>query len=245
MINEDFLERKELMKLKIRRYHPRFEPPSIDMEYEVTGGGTLLEALEEIKQKRDRTLSFASMCRSGVCGSCAVRVNGKEELACTYRPQDGDYIEPLGFVQVLRDLVVDLKEPLDKLRKAEAFPLSMHPGMSEEDAKQIERQSDCILCASCYSSCPVYETKPEFLGPFALTRAYRYVADNREENKKAHIDAIVVDGIWDCTLCGNCTAVCPQGIDPKNDIVLLQSWAAKYGHTNPNLGSFGSFGLEF
>ena len=233
------------MRLRIRRYHPHFEPPSIDMEYEISGGGTLLEALEEIKQKRDRTLSFSSMCRCGVCGSCAVRVNGKEELACTYKPKDGDYIEPLSVVGVLRDLIGDFNSSLATLKKAHAYPVQMHSGMSEEDERQIERQSDCILCVSCYSSCPVYETNPSFLGPFALSRAYRYVADSREENKKAHIDAVLQNGIWDCTLCGNCTAVCPQGIDPKNDIVLLQSWAAKFGHLNPNLGNFGSFGLEF
>ncbi|SMC08686.1 fumarate reductase iron-sulfur subunit [Nitratiruptor tergarcus DSM 16512] len=233
------------MKIKVRRYHPHFEPPSIDMEYEVPKDLTLLESLEFIKKEKDRTLTFSSMCRSGVCGSCAVRVNGKEVLACEYRVQEGDYIEPLNFVDCIRDLVVDLSRPLEKLKSAKTYPLAMHAGMSEEEEKLIERQSDCILCNSCYSSCPVYETNFSFLGPFALSRTYRYVADSREEDKKDHIDAVVTDGIWDCILCGNCTEVCPQGIDPKNDILMLQSWAAKFGHTNPHMANFGSFGLEF
>ncbi len=233
------------MKVKIRRYHPHFAPPAITMEYEIPDGVTLLEALAYIKKKRDRTLTFSFMCRSGVCGSCAVRVNGKEQLACAYRVQDGDLIEPLSAVACIRDLVVDLASSLETLQRARCYPLQMHAGMSEEQEKLIERQSDCILCHSCYSSCPVYESNGEFLGPFALTRAYRYVADSREEAKKEHIDAVVNSGIWDCTLCGNCTEVCPQGIDPKNDIVMLQSWASRFGYSNPNLASFGSFGLEF
>ncbi len=233
------------MKITIKRYHPHFDPPSIDMEYEVPESMTLLEVLHHIKQTKDRTLSFASMCRSGVCGSCAVKVNGKEQLACEYRAQDGDYIEPLSVVEVIRDLIVDFNASLDTLQRASAYPLQMHSGMSEDEERLVERQSDCILCHSCYSSCPVFETKSSFLGPFALTRAYRYVVDSREEEKRAHIDAVIENGIWDCTLCGNCTEVCPQGIDPKSDILMLQSMASRFGYVNPNLSGFGSFGLEF
>ena len=234
------------MKVKIKRFHPHFEPPSIDMSYEVPDGLILLEALDYIKGTLDRTLTYRGMCRSGVCGSCAVRVNGKEVLACEYRLQDGDYVEPLSVVDVVRDLISDKSQALKTLPKAKAYPIRFQPQkMSQEDVGLIQRQSDCILCSSCYSSCPVFETNPSFLGPFALTRAYRYIADKREEAKKEHIDGVIENGIWDCTLCGNCTEVCPQGIDPKNDILMLQSWAAKFGHTNPNFGSFGSFGLEF
>ncbi len=233
------------MKIIIRRFHPHFDPPTIDMEYEVPGSFTLLEALHHIKQTKDRSLSFTSMCRSGVCGSCAVRVNGKEELACEYRIKNGDYVEPLSVVDTIRDLIVDFNKSLESMQRSSAYPLKMHAGMNEEEEKLIERQSDCILCHSCYSSCPVFETNQNFLGPFALTRAYRYAVDSREEQKKAHIDAVVTDGIWDCTLCGNCTAVCPQGIDPKSDILMLQSMASRFGYTNPNLSGFGSFGLEF
>ena len=234
------------MKIKIRRYHPHFEPPSILMEYEVDPTKTLLENFNQIKRKIDPTLTFSQGCRSGVCGSCAVRVNGKEVLACETKPKDGDLIEPLSFVDVVRDLVTKKERSLQTLKRAKAYLLE--PGeepMDEEAERLIERQSDCILCHSCYSSCPVYESKPSFLGPFALSRSYRYVIDIRENNKKTHIDSVVNDGIWDCTLCGNCTDVCPMGIDPKSDILMLQSWAAKFGYVNPNMGNFGSFGLEF
>ncbi len=233
------------MKIKVRRFHPSFEPPSIDMEYEVSQSQTLLDALLQIR-KSDRTLSFDYMCRSGVCGSCAVKVDGKEVLACQHRPKDGEYVEPLNVVDVIRDLCVDLHRPLKTLTRARAYPLQMEEvPMSEEDEGLIERQSDCILCTSCYSSCPVYESNDRFLGPFALSRVWRYVADKRESAKKEHIEAVLQDGIWDCTLCGNCTEVCPQGVDPKTDIVMLQTKAVQFGHQNPNMSSFGSFGLDF
>jgi fumarate reductase iron-sulfur subunit len=234
------------MKIKIRRYHPHFEPPSVVMEYEADPDKTLLENLVSIKERKDPTLAFSHGCRSGVCGSCAVRINGKEALACKSFVDDGDLIEPLSVVNVIRDLVCDKAKAYETIARARGY-LVQRSGeeMDEEALKRVEVQSGCILCASCYSSCPVFEAKPSFLGPFALSRTYRYLADAREADKKSHIDAAVNDGIWDCTLCGNCTEVCPQGIDPKNDILMLQSQAAMQGYTNPNMGSFGSFGLEF
>jgi len=206
----------------------------------------LIQALEYIKRHLDRGLSYRVMCRSGVCGSCGVRVNSKEVLACEYWIKEGDKVEALSVVDTIRDLVSDKSQVSLSLKRAKAFPLKpQEVKLTQEDIKLIELQSDCILCNSCYSSCPVFEEKSEFLGPFALTRAYRYLADKREEEKKEHLESVVENGIWDCTLCGNCSEVCPQGIDPKGDILLLQSWAGRFGYSNPNLGSFGSFGLEF
>lgn len=234
------------MKITVKRFHPHFEPKSIEMSYEIPDGLTLLEALEYIKEKIDKTLTFSKGCRSGVCGSCAVRVNEKEVLACEYKIKDGDKIEPLKYIEPIRDLVVDIKKPLNTLKRAKTYlSKPKEASLNEEDEKLIQKQSDCILCSSCYSSCPVFETNEEFLGPFALSRSYRYIADKREENKKEKIEAVVKDGIFDCTLCGNCTLVCPQGIDPKSDILMLQSKALQYGFQNPKLSNFGSFGLDF
>ncbi|WP_200762972.1 succinate dehydrogenase/fumarate reductase iron-sulfur subunit [Nitrosophilus alvini] len=235
------------MLLKIKRYHIDFDPPSALLEYEVPDDClTLLEALNFIKSKKDASLTFSQGCRSGVCGSCAVRVNGKEELACEYRPKDGDIVEALNYMPIIRDLCVDFSKGIDSLKRAKAWlSEKSDTKVDEKGEKLIEKQSDCILCSSCWSSCPVFESKSEFLGPFALTRNWRYLVDARENHKKEKIEAVINNGIWDCTLCGNCTEVCPQGIDPKSDIMMLQSKAVQFGYQNPNFASFGSFGLDF
>ena len=119
--------------------------------------------------------------------------------------------------------------------------------VAQEDVKKIDLQSNCILCNSCYSSCPVYEVNKEFLGPFALTRAIRYVNDKKLVNKATILDSIQTNGIWDCTLCSACTLVCPQGIDPKADIMQLQNISVQNGYLNPytqNL-DFNSFEVDF
>jgi succinate dehydrogenase/fumarate reductase iron-sulfur protein len=235
------------MKIKIRRYHATRVPSEVVQEWEIGEDMTLLEALTWIREKKDPTLTFRSGCRSSVCGSCAVRVNGKEVLACGYRPKEGDLVEPLRFAPVVKDLVVDQKGAFETLERAKAWlevPKS-DALVTPEDEKRTELQSDCILCHACYSACPVYETDPQFLGPFALTRDWRYVADPREGDPMGKIEAIQHKGVWDCTLCGECTAVCPQGIDPKNDILMLRTKSTQAGFSDPNMGQFGSFGLDF
>ena len=207
---------------------------------------TLLEMLTEIKTTQDATLSFASDCRSSVCGSCAMRVNGKEVLACTYKPQSGDTVEPLKNVPLIRDLVVDMEKALsfNKVAKNWAISANELPVVSPESAALNEVQSDCILCGACYSACPVYAVNPEFIGPFALTRSWRYVNDVREDDVAGKIAAVQTNGIWDCTLCGECVPVCPQGIAPKTDIDMLRNKSNVMGYMDPKYASFGG-GLDF
>lgn len=235
------------MQIKIKRFHREREPQSIDMDFAVDlEDCTLLEALTHIKRSKDPSMTFASGCRSSVCGSCAVRVNGKEVLACAYKVQDGDYIEPLRYMDVLKDLVVDHAPMEAKNRAAKnSGDATASKEQSEADARQFEVQSDCILCGSCYSACPVMETKPDFLGPYALTRSWRYVTDSRQEEPKTIIDAVQTNGIWDCTLCNECVPVCPQGIAPKQDISMLQTKSGMLGYANPNFGGGMDFGGGF
>jgi len=196
---------------------------------------TLLKALYQIKNNEDNSLTFSSSCRSGVCGTCAVRVNGKEVLACAYTLQDGDLVEPLKYHEVQRDLKVNKQKVRETLRTSTAWlQQNQEVNITEQQITLTEKQSDCILCDSCYSACPVLEVNPNFIGPFALTRAYRYTADPREADIKSTIDNIQTNGIWDCTLCGECTAVCPKGIDPKMDITMLRGTASQFGYTDPN-----------
>ena len=219
------------------------------VEYEVqTQETTLLELLKEIKITQDNTLTFSSGCRSSVCGSCSMRVNDREVLACSYKVQDGDRVEPLRNVPIIRDLVVNMDSSYAFNAKAKAWQKSISEGVEVtlEDEKVNEVQSDCILCGSCYSACPVYAVNEEFLGPFALTRVWRYASDIREKDEKSKIDTIQTNGVWDCTLCNECTIVCPQGISSKTDIEKLRSKSAMAGYSDPSFAnSFGGgFGFD-
>ena len=200
---------------------------------------SLLSILTYIKTKLDNTLSFRSGCRSGVCGSCAIRVNGIERLACKTHLEDGDIVEPLKNTTVLKDLVVDISSQALCIKKAKAnLEEKNNQTITSLDQKNIDLQSNCILCNSCYSSCPIYEVNKEFIGPFALTRAYRYVNDKKEDNTQTKIDAVQKNGIWDCTLCGNCNMVCPEHIDIKNDIMMLRNRSVQAGYSDPNMANF-------
>ncbi|MCD6432645.1 MAG: succinate dehydrogenase/fumarate reductase iron-sulfur subunit [Sulfurimonas sp.] len=217
-------------------------------EYEVNmQDATLLTVLNEIKSKQDATLTFASGCRSGVCGSCSVRVNGREVLACGHKVQDGDFVEPLKNSPIIRDLVVNMDRAYNFNFKAKAW-LNPHintPSITQEDEKINEIQSDCILCGSCYSVCPVYAVNDEFLGPFSLTRVWKYVSDKREGKSDSKIENIQTNGVWDCTLCNECSLVCPQGISSKLDIEKLRSKSVMAGYSDPNFANFGGgFGFD-
>ncbi|MCH9814596.1 MAG: 4Fe-4S dicluster domain-containing protein [Epsilonproteobacteria bacterium] len=235
------------MKFKIQRFCHHREPNMVVIDYEVPlEACTLLEALTYVKTKVDPTLTFSSGCKSEVCGSCSVRVNGKEQLACGYKLQEGDLIEPLRYMQVLKDLVVDHQKAQETLNRVVGWQagISQKGDMSIDEEKRIELQSDCILCSSCFSSCPVLEVESSFLGPFALTRNYRYVSDARCEDEKEKIDVVQDKGVWDCTLCGECTIACPQGIDPKNDIMMLRTKSIQNGYSDPSFTSGGGFGSD-
>lgn len=212
----------------------------VDYELDLAGA-TLLEVLTYIKTNMDKSLAFSSGCRSSVCGSCSMRVNEREVLACSYKVQDGDRVEPLKNVEVIRDLVVNMDRAYSFNAKAKAWlnPAQKRVALDHNDEKANEIQSDCILCASCYSACPVYSVNGEFLGPFSLTRVWKYVSDKRESEEHAKLGEVQVSGIWDCTLCNECTVVCPQNISSKADIEKLRMKSAQYGFMDPNFGSFG------
>ncbi|WP_295012959.1 2Fe-2S iron-sulfur cluster-binding protein [Sulfuricurvum sp.] len=205
---------------------------------------TLLSVLNHIKTKIDPTLTYSHGCRSGVCGSCAVRVNGREQLMCEYKPSDGDSVEPIRNVRVIRDLVVDstIVERFNTLATTWS-ETSSNESVSSEAMERIETQSDCILCTSCYSACPVYAVNPDFIGPFALTRVWRYVNDPREENGDSKMATVQTNGIWDCTLCGSCVPVCPQMIAPMQDIRMLRTKSGMLGYPDPTMNFGGGFDL--
>ncbi|NKQ40674.1 MAG: succinate dehydrogenase/fumarate reductase iron-sulfur subunit [Sulfurovum sp.] len=195
---------------------------------------TLLQAFIEIRENIDPSLGFDYACKSGVCGACAVRVNGEELLACQYDARSGDSIEPLRNFDIIKDLIVDKNLSTELIKKAK-ISIDNHSSVTldaGDETKTIE-QSNCILCCSCYSACPALDEKEDFLGPFVLTRVLRYANDNRAEASKTMMDTIQKNGIWDCVLCSACTDVCPQYIDSKEDIVQLIKKSLSLGYVDP------------
>jgi fumarate reductase iron-sulfur subunit len=175
-----------------------------------------------------------------------VRVNGVERLACKTHINEHDLVESIKYTKVIRDIVVDLSHQEKFLNTAKAFLQEYEVNeITKKDEKAIDIQSNCILCQSCLSSCPVYEVNENFLGPYVLTRVLRYVNDKKENNITEKLASIQSNGIWDCTLCGNCTMVCPQFIDPKNDILNLRTKSYQNGYTDPNLSMNNGFDTGF
>ena len=201
----------------------------------------LLSLLFSIKATQDSSLAFRSGCKSGVCGSCAVVINGVEKLACKTIIKNGDIVTPIKNSKIIKDLVVDLSNQDKFLRNSKAYLENKSDLIiSTQDEKRIDILTNCILCSSCYSSCPVYDINKEFLGPFALARVYRYVNDKKESSIDNKIDSVQINGIWDCTLCGNCNAVCPAHIDIKTSIMQLRNKSAQLGYNDPNIVAYKS-----
>ena len=237
------------MILNIKRFNSEntnTEKNKVD-SFEINSNN-LLNALIEVKTNFDSTLTFRCGCKSGICGSCAVKVNGVERLACKTNIQNNDLVEPIKNSSIIKDLVVDVSHETLLIQKViDTIKSDDNIELDKADIKKIDLQSNCILCNSCYSTCPIYDVNKDFLGPFALTRALRYVNDKRLINKGTILDSIQSSGIWDCTLCSACTLVCPQNIDPKADIMQLQNISVQNGYTNPytqNL-NFNSFDNDF
>ncbi len=190
---------------------------------------TVLGALNYIKQNIDQSLTYNSGCKSGVCGCCAVVVNGVESLACSTFVKDGDKIEPLKSKKVLRDLLTETTQK-DILKTTKSYLIKKSSeNITTADEKAIDILSNCILCSSCQSSCPVYATNSNFIAPFVYVRVLRYINDKKETNNNLRYDSIQKDGIYDCTLCGNCDMVCPEHIPIKDSIVALRNKSVQAG----------------
>lgn len=223
------------MKINIKRYNKETDLDKIET-FNIENKTTILEALNYIKREKDSSISFRCGCKSGVCGSCAVRVNNVERLACKTSINENDLVEPIKNSEVIKDLITNIDYEEKVLKKASTYlEENSNEVIYSKDEKQIDLQSNCILCQSCYSSCPVYEVNEEFLGPYALTRALRYVDDKKVSNKSSILASIQENGIWDCTLCSNCTMVCPQFIDPKTDIMNLRMKSVQVGYEDKSI----------
>lgn len=184
----------------------------------------ILDCLNKIRWEQDPTLAFRASCAHGICGSDALVINGRVELACQklvkdYKTGYHFVIEPLPLFKVLKDLVVDLRPFFDKHRSVRPYLINDEPPpdkerrQTPEDQGVIEPALSCILCAACTSSCPINRANPDYLGPSALLRAFRYIMDSRDTatgSRMAQMDN--ENGVWGCRSMWWCTDVCPKGI---------------------------------
>ena len=219
--------------LEVRRYRPEKEAEPSWQSYEVPfrADWMVLDALNYIKDHLDGSLSYRWACRMGVCGSCGTLVDGEPVLTCaTYLESllPGPVrVEPLNGFPVIRDLVGDLTDFLEKLQSVKPWivrenerPLAEGEYLqTPEELANYAQYSMCINCMLCYAACPIYELEPEFIGPAAIALAQRYNMDSRDEGTQERTDVLSQhDGIWACTFVGECSAVCPKNVDPAGAI---------------------------
>lgn len=234
---------KKKYKIRVIRYNPETEKFKNE-NFQITAGDdiTVLEALHIINKKFRAGLSYRFSCGMGVCGSCAAIVNGKHVLLCqTFCKNLSQPIEirPLRNFPIIKDLVVDIDSAFNKIRSAMPYtdiavrhaPKNMI--QTEKQRKKIEQASQCIKCMLCYSACPVYGLKNDFIGPAAAATAYKYNRDNRDTLFKKRLSGLTDNnGVWNCTHVGECSAVCPKNVDPNKAITKLKIMGALNGAKN-------------
>lgn len=219
---------------------PRLREYHLDVAWR---GNTVLDALFQIKHEVDGSLTFRASCRSAICGSCPMVINGRERLACqTLVADEIDHygrveVRPLRQMRVIKDLAVELGPFWNKVRAITPYltpKLDREHAVSPRDVEDGFHNVDaCILCGACVSACSSLEVSPGFLGPAALAKAYRFVADPREGGTRARLESLTREhGIWDCVRCNLCVEVCPKDVKPMEAIIRLRREALRTGVTD-------------
>ncbi|TVR33441.1 MAG: succinate dehydrogenase iron-sulfur subunit [Spirochaetaceae bacterium] len=230
--------------LEIQRFNPETDSQPRLQTFNVTVEPTdrILDALMDISRYQDGTLVFRKSCAHGVCGSDAMRINGKERLACKTLVQDVAEaegatvrIEPLRYLPVQRDLMVDQSVFFTKFRSVKPF---LVPESEIEEKEYLQSQAEravfdeatkCINCSACYSACPVLQKNPDFLGPAAIVQAARFVFDSRDKGLEARLGVLDdPNGVWPCENHFECTRVCPREIKITKLINLTKREIKKY-----------------
>lgn len=210
---------------------------------------TILAALEDIKGNQDGSVTYRRSCRASICGSCGMVINNRSRLACKTKvidivngvPEKGlppcDVIElsPQKNQPVLKDLAVDIKPFYEKVERLKPFVQDGEETQSDVNKnsfEQVNMVSNCIMCGVCYSDCTALVENPDYFGPAALAKAFRFVADPREGNKTKRLKELSEkNGIWDCVRCNMCIDACPKDVAPMEAILKLRTRAMAAGVT--------------
>ena len=194
-------------------------------------GPMVLDALIYIKENIDRSLSFRRSCREGICGSCAMNINGKNRLACLTPIEEINSVFPLPHMPILRDLIPDMNTFYRQYKEIKPWLHSnKETGVSEnlqtiEERKKLDGMYECILCACCSTSCPSYwwSSNDGYLGPAILMQAYRWIEDSRDNNTKERIEQMNdAMKLFRCKTIMNCSDTCPKGLNPGQSIGKLK-----------------------
>ncbi len=238
--------------VKLKRYDPEAENPAVHwQEYRLSieENATVLDALIQIREDVDGTLSLRCSCRSAICGSCAMRINGHATLACKTKASESTdangviMVEPAMVMEQLKDLVVNFDLFWKKIEEVKPYlqPQGPEPEAeyiaSNESMLHLSGVTACIMCGACVSDCTVLEVDPTFLGPAALAKAYRFTADPRDGDANGISRERLrklgePTGMWDCTRCNECVQVCPKGVAPMDRIMALREQAMEQGFDN-------------
>jgi succinate dehydrogenase / fumarate reductase, iron-sulfur subunit len=237
--------------LRIRRYDPEggknayWDEHTIQLEPH----RSVLEAILQAKARFDGSIGIRCSCRAAICGSCGVRINGQPGLACHTHldkaqagAKDGVIeVEPMGNMPVIKDLIVDMDAVhWKKIRRVTPWLINKQPIPEREyivDATamvDVTQSMACIQCGACVSDCLTMEADPEFIGPAALAKAYRFVGDPRDAEQTERLRHLAEDpaGIYDCTHCFKCIEACPKGVAPMSQIMRLRRRAGSDAAVN-------------
>jgi succinate dehydrogenase / fumarate reductase, iron-sulfur subunit len=244
-------------QLKIRRYDPESSDAAYWADYtaELPPERSVLDGILQVKDREDASIGIRCSCRAAICGSCGVRINGRSRLACNTKigdaaagaRDDAITVEPMGNMPVIKDLIVDMEAVHWKkvqrivpwLLPADEPPEGQEYTVPAEAMLDVTQAMACIHCGVCVSACLSMEVDPDFIGPAALAKAYRFVGDPRDGEQESRLRDLAEDphGIYDCTHCFACVEVCPKDVAPMDQIMRLRRRAGSdFGIKDSNNG---------
>lgn len=229
------------VSFKVIRQTQNTSPTIQTYTLDVEEGNTILDCLNRIKWEQDGSLAFRKNCRNTICGSCGMRINGRSALACKENvgselaklPMHNELgipeitVAPMGNMPVIKDLVVDMRSFWNNLEAVDPFVSTGARAIPEreflqtpEERSRLDQNGNCILCGACYSECNAREVNPDFVGPHALAKAQRMVDDSRDGETENRLENYNkgTQGVWGCTRCYMCNAVCPMDVAPMDQI---------------------------
>src|SRR5512133_3582016 len=263
--------------LQIRRYDPESGQAAYwqDFTVDLAPERSVLDGILQAKGDQDGSLAIRCSCQAAICGSCGVRINGKSRLACNTKigeaaeraeqlGKEAIVVEPMGNMPVLKDLIVDMDAVhWKKIQRVvpwllpEGEPPEREYVVPAEAMNDVTQSMACIHCGVCVSACLSLEVDPDFIGPAALAKAYRFVGDPRDGATEARLRDLAEDphGIYDCTPCFACIEVCPKDVAPMSQIMRLRRRATAdfeikdrnngYGHEQAFTGLVEKYGTLF